>query len=169
MHRGQAADICGIQHQVERAIQVRDLKSYLSGCWRIDRSMLDRRASACGSMSGQARFSPDGSWLTYREWGKLSFGNYEGAAEQRYDLEFSSSTDRALVRFRDGRRFHLLDLSEGITEVTHVCGADFYAGRFVALDHQHWQSAWEVSGPRKDTQIITLYSRQPSEAPPQAL
>jgi hypothetical protein len=149
----------------ERVHPVRDLSSYLGGRWQIDRKLLDRRRSVCGSILGVAEFAAAGSLLIHREWGRLSFGNYSGAAEQRYDLEFIDTADRALVRFRDGRPFHFLDLSEGRTDVTHACGSDLYEGRFIAFDRRCWQSIWEISGPRKDQRIVTLYTRQTEPVP----
>ena len=63
------------------------------------------------------------------------------------------------MRFRDGREFHEFDLSEGRSIVSHACGDDLYEGSFVALDETRWQSVWKVAGPRKDQEVLTLYTR----------
>jgi len=112
-----------------------------------------------GKLLGQAHFIPAGSCLLYEERGMLTFGAHCGAAEQSYKYDFACGNARACVTFRDGRAFHDLDLSHGQAVVSHACGLDLYAGRFIALDPSHWQSAWKVAGPRKDQEILTLYSR----------
>jgi hypothetical protein len=139
--------------------RVADLKAFLSGSWRIDRCLLDRRHSVAGKMIGEARFSPETNSLLYQERGSMTFGSYEGSVEQTHRYEFPDGTSRASVYFHDGRPFHELDLSRGLAFVAHACGADFYQGRFTALDDRRWQSAWNVAGPRKDQSIRTLYTR----------
>lgn len=138
---------------------VPDLRAYLSGVWQVDRSLLDRRHAISGELRGQANFSRVGSALIYQERGKLSFGQHEGPAEQSYSYEFPDGNGHALVRFRDGRAFHDLDLLRGQAIVSHSCDPDQYDGYFIALDEWHWQSSWTVIGPRKDQQIITHYTR----------
>ena len=147
------------ERQIER-IRVPDLRAYLSGFWQIDRVFLDRHRSIRGTMAGQAHFAEDGDSLKYSERGSLSFGDHEGEAEQHLGVEFTEGAARASVCFRDGRPFYSLDLSEGWSVVSHVCGADRYEGRFFAFNHLHWQSTWEVSGPRKNLQIVTQYARR---------
>ena len=91
----------------------------------------------------------------------LNFGAHNGTAEQRYWYDFHRGDARACVSFRDGRAFHDLDLSQGQALVFHTCDPDLYEGRFTALDPRQWQSEWKIAGPRKDQEIITLYSRLP--------
>lgn len=138
---------------------VSDLRTFLSGAWQVDRSLLDRRHSIAGDFRGQANFSPVGHSLLYHEHGKMRFGAHDGLAEQTQRFEFPNGDGRACVRFRDGRAFHDLDLSQGEYTVTHACDPDLYEGRFVALDQSHWQSSWTVAGPRKQQEILTLYTR----------
>jgi uncharacterized protein DUF6314 len=138
---------------------VADLREFLFGSWKVDRSLLDRRHSIRGNLHGHADFVPAGCCLLYEERGTLTFGAHCGAAEQSYKYDFGGGNARACVSFRDGRAFHDLDLSHGQTLVSHVCGHDLYEGRFIALDPGQWQSVWKVAGPRKDLEIFTLYSR----------
>jgi len=138
---------------------ISDLKAFLSGDWSVDRSLLDRRHSITGNFHGQAKFSAVGGSLLYHEQGMLRFGEHEGLAEQTHSFEFPNGNERACVRFRDGRPFHDLDLLKGQDIVNHMCSPDRYEGRFVALDQSHWQSSWTVSGPRKEQEIRTLYTR----------
>lgn len=138
---------------------VSDLRSYLSGRWRVTRTMVDLRDAIRGTLEGTAQFTPVGGSLLYKELGTLSFGAHRGPAEQQLDFAFPSEVARAEVAFRDGRAFHPLDLSRGEDNLTHACNPDLYEGRFLALDANRWQSTWKVTGPRKDQQIATLYTR----------
>lgn len=141
-------------------LPVADLRSFFSGSWQVERSLHDRRRAVSGRFRGRARFTAVGDSLFYEELGMLDFGARIGPAEQHYRYDFDGGTGRASVRFRDGRAFHDLDLSHGQTLVTHACEPDFYRGEFIALDAIHWRASWEVTGPRKDQQISTVYIRQ---------
>ena len=112
-----------------------------------------------GTAEGEAHFAPSGQSLVYEEHGTVSFGAHHGPAEQQSVFEFPSGPSRATVKFRDGRIFHELDLSQGQAAVSHVCEPDFYEGVFVAMNADAWQSTWDVTGPRKDQKIVTLYTR----------
>jgi hypothetical protein len=136
-----------------------DLRAYLSGRWQIARTVIDRRLLTEGTMHGEARFRDSGSGLVNEERGVLSFGAYDGAAEQTYFYNFPSGYGRASVCFRDGRPFHDLDLSDGETAVVHLCPPDRYDGRFTALDEDRWESVWTVVGPRKDLTIVSSFTR----------
>lgn len=138
---------------------VPNLRAFLSGSWQLDRSLLDRRNSIAGELNGRAHFAPSGRSLLYEERGLLTFGAHQGPAEQRLTYEFPSGEARASVRFRDGRPFHELDLSTGEAIVSHPCALDLYEGCFVALSEMQLRSVWNVTGPRKDEEIITLYTR----------
>lgn len=121
--------------------------------------MVDRRHGMSGELTGRAHFAPSGRGLLYDERGTLTFGAHHGPAEQRLIFDFSCGNVRATVSFRDGRAFHDLDLSDGQAIVSHPCGPDLYQGRFVAINAMRWQSAWTVTGPRKDQEIFTRYTR----------
>lgn len=138
---------------------VPDLRAFLSGSWQIDRSVVDRRHSIPGKFHGHAHFTPAGSSLLYEERGTLNFGAHHGPAEQRYRYDFDATNARAIVSFRDGREFHELDLSNGPALVAHACHPDLYRGRFTVLGPMQWKSAWNVAGPRKEQDILTLYTR----------
>lgn len=122
--------------------------------------MLDRRHSIRGRFLGQAEFVPAANILFYEERGRLTFAGHDGPAEQRYTYDFVLGHRRAQVSFRDGRAFHELDLAHGETIVFHNCDPDLYEGHFVAHDWTRWESAWKVTGPRKDQEIVTLYTRR---------
>ena len=139
--------------------RVADLRAYLSGSWRIDRRFDDRRHALDGTMLGEAQFSAEADALLYREQGQITFGAYQGTAEQEHRYDFPDGARRASVYFADGRPFHELDLSNGTALVSHACGDDLYKGRFVALDDDRWESRWTIAGPRKDQRILTRYTR----------
>lgn len=138
---------------------VPDLRAFLCGEWAIDRSLLDRRHSVTGTFRGLGHYTPAGTSLLYEERGALDFGAHHGSAEQRYRYDFEATDERAIVRFRDGRTFHEMDLATGETVIAHACGADLYKGRIVAIGPTRWASAWTVAGPRKDQEIRSLYTR----------
>jgi hypothetical protein len=137
-----------------------DLRAFLCGNWRVDRSVLDGRRSILGEFRGHASFTRAGDSLLYEERGTLRFGVHHGPAEQCYRYDFGEGDARAIVSFRDGRMFHELDLSTGEALATHACEPDHYEGRFTALGPMQWHTAWKVSGPRKEQDILTLYTRQ---------
>jgi hypothetical protein len=136
-----------------------DLRAFLTGSWQFDRSLLDQCRSVSGTVNGRAHFVPSRRSLLYEEHGMLTFGAHHGPAEQRLKFELPSENWRASVRFCDGRTFHELDLSQGEAAVSYACDPDLYEGRFVAMSANQWQSAWNVKGPRKDQEIVTLYTR----------
>lgn len=140
------------------------LADFFAGSWQLTRRIRDRRAGTAGRLVGQARFVvgpgngavPEG--LAYEETGTLTFGAHEGPASQRY-LYLPTGESAAEVRFGDGRFFHALDLATGLAEVAHLCGEDFYRGRYRVLSPDCWWLAWDVRGPRKDYRMATRYQR----------
>jgi hypothetical protein len=138
---------------------VANLRAFLAGTWKLDRRVVDRVHQTTGRLQGQATFTPSAGRLVYEERGILSFGEHRGTAEQSYFYDFPACDAQASVRFRDGRAFHDLDLSEGHDRVRHSCPPDFYEGLFVALGATRWRSKWTVTGPRKDYDLVTTFTR----------
>jgi hypothetical protein len=147
-----------ISPDVQPPWSVPDLKAYLSGSWSMDRLVIDH-ARTIGRLRGNAIFRPSGPHLLYEERGTLILGEHRGQAEQAYRYDFPEGDSRALVRFRDGRPFHDLDLSSGQDRPRHACPPDIYEGVFLALGPSAWRSEWTVSGPRKDYDLVTTYTR----------
>lgn len=139
-------------------LQINDLKRFLHGKWRLERSLDDCRAGQRGSLSGEAVFTEEGGDLLYREAGRLSIGCHEGPALQSYRYAFPAPA-RAAVHFRDGRFFHDLDLAGGAWDCVHLCDPDRYEGAFTALDADTWRVVWRVTGPRKDLILDSSYRR----------
>jgi hypothetical protein len=144
---------------------VPDLKEFLSGSWSVDRLVIDHARTTIGRLRGKATFRPSGRDLLYEERGTLIFGEHRGQAEQTYRYDFPEGDGRALVRFRDGRPFHDLDLSTGQDRPRHVCPPDIYEGVFVALGPSAWRTEWKVTGPRKDYDLVTTYTRRTAQSP----
>lgn len=140
-----------------------DLRAYLIGRWRVERRVRDRRFRTDGLFTdglftGEACFSGDGAQLRFEETGVLRFGDYVGQARRAATYEFTAP-HKAVVRFEHGGLFHDLDLSRGLWRVLHPCGSDLYRGRIAARSGACWQTAWRVSGPRKDQIMLATHLR----------
>ncbi len=142
----------------EQLYRVPDLRAFLAGDWAVARTIADRRGGQTGSFEGRAHFAPEGEGLVYHEEGRLALGAFETIASQLYRYRFPAPR-RAAVAFGDGRAFIELDLSGGSFEAEHRCGHDLYRGRFAALDAARWTAQWEITGPRKDQWLDSLYTR----------
>ncbi len=140
------------------AYRVRDLRAFLAGDWAVARTIADRRTGQSGTFEGWACFAPEGAGLVYHEEGRLALGAFETIASQVYRYRFPAP-HRAAVAFGDGRAFFELDLSGGPWEAEHRCGEDLYRGRFAALGADGWSAQWEITGPRKDQWLESLYTR----------
>lgn len=137
---------------------VPDLRAFLSGSWRLDRRIDDRRLERRGRMQGNAEFTDQACGLHYREAGGLCFGDFAGTATRDYRYRFPGP-GHAEVLFDDGRFFHDLDLGTGVWKAAHACGDDHYGGTFRATGPDAWAVLWQISGPRKDLVLVTRYRR----------
>lgn len=139
--------------------RVADLRAYLTGAWRISRTLEDRRRGAHGRFEGEAVFAPGAAGaLAYREEGRLALGGFATLAHRRYLYAFPAPI-LAEVRFADGRPFHELHLGDGRWTAEHLCGADLYRGTFRALGPDQWAADWEITGPRKDQVLRGRFTR----------
>jgi hypothetical protein len=143
-----------------RVRPVTDLRAFLTGAWRIARTVKDARNGQDGGFDGTAVFAPlaDGG-LLLTESGTMRLGGYTGPAEQTYRYAFPDGPGRAEVFRHDGTPFHRLDLATGTAEAVHHCGADLYQGMFRVLGPDEWIVEWAVSGPRKDYHTVTRHFR----------
>jgi len=133
------------------------------GFWDITRRIEDRRAGQSGHLSGTARFShrPGGD-LAYVEQGLLVYGAGPAMTAERRQI-WRASPDGIAVHFDDGRFFHAFVPSGGRAEAAHDCPPDRYRVAYDFRRWPHWQSVWEVSGPRKAYRMETSY--RPAGAP----
>ncbi len=134
-----------------------DLVALLTGRWSIERSLLDRRDGTAGAFTGVATFSPEADGLLWDEEGRLRFGAFEGPATRR--LRVRRDPGGWTVLFEDGSLFHPLDLGSGGAAVEHPCGPDVYAGAYDLRDRDRLDVRWDVTGPRKDQEIRSVYRR----------
>lgn len=140
---------------------VADLRAFLAGRWQLTRDLTDHRDGMAGDMMGHAVFAAEDDTLRYRETGAMRLGGYHGQAYQSY-LYYFPQPAAAQIRFTDGRAFHALDLTDGVWQAVHHCGADTYEGRFRVLSFNLWEATWRIAGPRKDQRLSTRYRRDPT-------
>ena len=132
-----------------------DLNAF-EGHWTISRQIEDRRAGAGGQLVGTARFTAVTSGLRYDEEGQL---NLPGAAPMTARRRYFWQQGRAGidVSFDDMRPFHSIG---GQGRATHWCDPDSYIVRYdFSAWPDAWSAEWQVSGPRKNYTMRTLYQR----------
>lgn len=138
---------------------IEDLAGFLAGAWRLHRSIVAGGVEV-GSFTGTGIFDADPDAvdvLRYLERGTLHLDGRQ--LEARRQLTYRVAGPRAQVTFEDGRPFHDLDLTTGVAEAAHPCGADRYLGCFEVVDADTWHHAWRVTGPGKDHVVRTLLER----------
>ncbi len=137
----------------------RALHAGWQGDWRLSRRVRFCRGGGCGLMDGHARFvSVDAHTLRYEERGELRLGDgthYACFRRQRYRCE----RDRVAVHFDDGALLCALVFYEGIARAQHRCGDDRYRLTLEWLAETAFLTRWQVTGPRKDGVIETVYRR----------
>ena len=126
------------------------------GEWRINRVIEDRLAMQKGRFEGQARFTPHGQALDYREEGRLWLGSGSAMTAVR-DYIWRDEGGRIAVDYGDGRPFHTFDPAEPAAR--HICTPDDYRVRYDFARWPDWQAEWTVSGPRKDYTMVSRYFR----------
>ncbi|MFG2091973.1 DUF6314 family protein [Streptomyces sp. NPDC048612] len=139
---------------------VPDVAAYLTGRWRIERTVSDLRTGAEGSFRGTAEFRPGpaGEGLLHHEEGQLSWGGTVHPACRT--LRWRPRPDgTAAIDFADGRPFHDLDLRTGRWTAVHPCAADRYEGTFTAVGPDTWRLEWRVGGPAKEQLLRSVYRR----------
>ncbi|MEV6484729.1 DUF6314 family protein [Streptomyces sp. NPDC051576] len=139
---------------------VPDVLAYLSGSWRVRRSVRDLASGDEGDFSGTTVFGalPEGG-LLHAESGMFTWQGVARPAERTLRFLPGPTPARAEVRFGDGRPFHDLDLTSGRWVADHPCSADLYRGEFTVLGADRWRTVWRVGGPAKDLVLRTDYRR----------
>ena len=128
------------------------------GLWTMTRQIEDRRAGRQGTLSGQARFTPDKGGLLYSETGTLRFpGQPDLSARQSY--LWQADGDAINVLFHDGRPFHRFVPKDVQCAATHDCPPDTYNVRYYFAQRPGWSVTWFVTGPRKNYEMHTGYVR----------
>ena len=131
------------------------------GVWRFRRKIIDRKLGQISQGQGTLRLSRDGDDLRYDEEVTLDMPGQPPITGTRAYL-WRACPSGIEVRFDDGRAFHTIGLSARAPSDVHYCDPDIYR---VSYDMGHWpvwSATWDVSGPRKDYRMETLFARDRS-------
>jgi hypothetical protein len=129
-----------------------------TGKWLISRLITDFRDGQSGRFIGEATFTPNsGTMSVYREEGRLELAN--GAILTADRTYFWQQSDLGIdVSFEDGRFFHRIAPGDCPT-ARHDCAPDIYDVRYDFSPWPRWQALWRVSGPRKDYEMKSIYTK----------
>ncbi len=128
------------------------------GRWRIDRRIEDRAGGTTGRFEGQGVFLARGAKAVYVERGLLYYGTQPPMQAERSYLWRDGPTGIE-VFFHDGRPFHRIGLAGETAEARHWCDPDSYVVHYDFGDWPLWSARWDVTGPRKDYVMRSLYRR----------
>jgi len=147
-----------------------DTMGYLAGEWDVVREIADHRTGQAGSFRGRASFrprpgsaaaepgGPGRAVLEFTEQGELKFAGHRGPASR--SLRYVGRGDgSAAVCFADGRDFYALDLRSGSCRAVHPCRADRYSVTVTRLSPDAFTEVWQVTGPAKDYDLTSVYTR----------
>lgn len=147
--------------QSPAAQPVQDLRSYLTGTWSAERTMLDRATGTQGTFTGVVVFAemPDGG-LRLREDGTMNWPTHSGPAFREYLLRGSEDPQTMDVFFADGRPFHRMSFAPDASQDQHWCDPDTYRVRYNLTGPDEFTYSWDVRGPAKDLLLVTRLRRQ---------
>ena len=129
-----------------------------AGRWRVTREITDRAAGHAGRFEGEATLSPEGEALRYLENGVLTLPGAPPMAATRVYL-WHPAPGGVAVHFDDGRFFHAIALDGPRPEAMHDCPPDTYRVAYDFTGWPVWRAVWDVTGPRKDYRMASLYTR----------
>lgn len=134
------------------------LRDALEGTWDFHRVIRDfRNPVSHGNAVGRAQWiSKSPLRLLYHEEALLTYGRYRGMVSQSYFFDFDDH-GQAQVRFADGRPFYALP--DTACAMEHICGADVYRGLFRLINSFSLSMSWNIRGPRKSQDIITIFRK----------
>jgi hypothetical protein len=138
---------------------IEDTLTFLLGEWSLARKIDDHRAGTAGQFTGRATVTRAGAAGLYNESGVISFGAHHGPAGRRLRL-VPTPAGTVDVRFADDRPFFELDLTGwGVCTADHPCVDDMYVISFEAVDAHTLKECWQVRGPEKDYDALTVWDR----------
>ncbi len=146
-------------------VTVADLRAYLAGSWRVERTLLNRSSGIRGRFDGTVLFESDDGGLRQREHGTISWPTHTGPATREYLLRPTADPAALDIYFPDGRFFHTLNLSAGEWTTVHGCAPDTYNVTYRLLSASRLNYSWDVTGPNKDLLLSTSLFRSSSAAP----
>jgi hypothetical protein len=132
----------------------------LLGYWRLERTVMDRRAGSTGTVIGTTSLSVEdgddgvGHVVRWDESGEMEFDRRTVPVTRT--LRVLRSADGSwTVHFADGRVFHPWVWGE---TVEHACSPDDYTG-LLAGDASRWTVRWDAVGPAKDYRLDSVLTR----------
>ncbi|MHA6323525.1 DUF6314 family protein [Roseivivax sp. CAU 1753] len=131
------------------------------GVWRFRRKITDRKLGQISQGRGTLRLTRDGDMLRYEEQVTLDMPGQPPIEGTRRYL-WRACPRGIAVLFEDGRPFHVIGLPDRAPRDTHHCEPDIYTVSYDLGDWPLWSVTWEVSGPRKDYRMETLFVRDRS-------
>ena len=127
------------------------------GRWRMSR-VVHHHGGPDARFDGVAAFVRDAGGLVLTEEGELRLpGQVPMRATRRYLWRQEGA--HIAVFFDDGRAFHHIGGERSGAEAEHHCDPDLYRVRYDFGDWPLWRAEWRVTGPRKDSRMVTEYRR----------
>jgi hypothetical protein len=144
-------------------LAVDDVGSYLLGTWRVSRDIEGEQAPSAGFFGGTATFVFDGTAVQWIEQGELEIVGNRGTAGRLLRVVVDPTRRFAAdVYYDDGRYFHPIDISAGVSTFSYDCAPDFYRGQLTVESPDEWRLAWDIEGPTKRYTITSIYRRVPT-------
>ncbi len=153
---------------------VPDLRAFLLGSWRLDRTLLDRSTGSRGHFSGVARYAgTDDGGLHYSEHGTMTWTPagaqpFTATASRDYLLrpadEPADSPEILDMFFPDGRPFHRMGFADHSHQDRHWCDPDTYRVDYTLIGPDEFRYRWDVTGPAKNQLLESVLHRQPASA-----
>lgn len=128
----------------------------LLGTWALTRVVVDRRTGERRDVVGTATLVAESAdRVRWSETGTMTWPGH--AVEVQRTLYVDRDGEGWLVRFEDGRPFHLWAVG---ADVDHACAPDHYRGRIDLApgSGRSWTVTWEAAGPHKDYRMETAYA-----------
>jgi hypothetical protein len=124
----------------------------LTGRWRLDRRIADRRSGQFGRVRGELSIEADGGGLRWVEVGELGWDGRMLSVSRT--LLMRQLKDGWWMTFADGRPFHLWTTGQ---QIDHRCAADTYLG-MIDAQPDRIRTLWDVTGPSKSLRIVTRFT-----------
>lgn len=137
--------------RTDNGTQMRVLQDF-EGRWHLERHILSTQGPDA-RFEGRAVWSRTDGGLLYLEEGQMTL---EGHPPMHAERRFFWAEDLS-VFFEDGRFFHRVPGQGGDT--AHWCDPDSYTLHYAFREWPVFHVHWRVSGPRKDYQARTQYTR----------
>lgn len=140
-------------------MRIPDTFEFLLGEWTLLRWLHDQRADVHGRFTGTASLTPTTPGCAcYREVGELRLGQHVGPAGRTLRL-LRRPAGTAEFTFADGRHYLTVDLRSGRWAGDHPCAQDVYRIELRTPSPDLMVERWQVRGPAKRYDALTLLRR----------